>query len=653
MNCKKNNIKYLRPLIVAIVAIPILGVIFDIGIRFKLPILIKMENISEFSLALIQIQATIATLMLSIIGILSGVLSDQYMGVSVSYYFLEIKPRPLTHKNIIYAEFILLVLSLIGYVFLLYNFLFSIFISSLILIVVSIEEIYEVFKGKEYVEDNIKEYINSEFKIIEDTKVKEEKEVKENIEDTEEIKKGVEIAGQFVEHWKSIASSQTTKEFEQCSMIFWKIFTFLLHNKKIDKINSYTESMALSLLQGESQSCKLRGLLFVNDVYRKAREWIEKKVEEEKKEEKKEYINQPIDLIDKVYDSWYFALCSIDAEITKQTFIESFGEYAHDKYNPPKYRTLKKNNLNVNFYHWFDFFSRNVLYINLFVKHRHDILQERINFLAKILGNYVTEQSRKLYYFDFEYWQKLITDNLNIYGDELFYKMKINVSEEKKDSYYDSIVERNFYICVGYILNGLTKLVIQGWFPEEKIDKVCRYNLLHCMSIHFFMYYIIKNRINEAEIEQIDGVITEKKFIKSLINFYDVHTCIGLENKLLLDIQMEKELEKIPYRFSELYPTVTDGDKLIVWSYFLYVAVTIDMKQHNSKNILADLTQTHDFKNINKKLNKKLNEEIYLKQEFTHLHKYLSENELSDSEAQDLTNRMIAYLDAAKKSKEK
>lgn len=77
------------------------------------------------------------------------------------------------------------------------------------------------------------------------------------------------------------------------------------------------------------------------------------------------------------------------------------------------------------------------------------------------------------------------------------------------------------------------------------------------------------------------------------------------------------------------------------------------MKQHNSKNILADLTQTHDFKNINKKLNKKLNEEIYLKQEFTHLHKYLSENELSDSEAQDLTNRMIAYLDAAKKSKEK
>ena len=108
---------------------------------------------------------------------------------------------------------------------------------------------------------------------------------------------------------------------------------------------------------------------------------------------------------------------------------------------------------------------------------------------------------------------------------------------------------------------------------------------------------------------------------------------------------MEKELEKIPKRFPELYPTVEDGDKKIVWSYFLYVVVTIDMKKYHSKSILADLTQTDDFKNINKKLN--------LKKDFTYLHKYLSENELSDSEAQDLTNRMIAYLDAAKKSKEK
>jgi putative uncharacterized protein (fragment) len=77
------------------IAFLFLGAMIDSMVICKqILVIIKVENISEFSLALIQIQATIVTLMLSIIGILSGVLSDQYMGVSVSYYFLEIKPRP-------------------------------------------------------------------------------------------------------------------------------------------------------------------------------------------------------------------------------------------------------------------------------------------------------------------------------------------------------------------------------------------------------------------------------------------------------------------------------------------------------------------------------------------------------------------------------
>ena len=86
MNYKKSNRKYLRPLIVAtLVAIPILGVIFDIGISLKqIPILVKIEDLREFSLVLIQIQVTIVTLTLSIIGILSAFIPNIYMGVLIS-----------------------------------------------------------------------------------------------------------------------------------------------------------------------------------------------------------------------------------------------------------------------------------------------------------------------------------------------------------------------------------------------------------------------------------------------------------------------------------------------------------------------------------------------------------------------------------------
>lgn len=126
MICKKNNIEdFWLFILFFTISFLLLGAIIDSMVICKqIPVIIKVENISEFSLALIQIQATIVTLMLSIIGILSGVLSDQYMGVSVSYYFLEIKPYPLTHKTIVYAEFILLGFSLIGYVFLLFLYLY-------------------------------------------------------------------------------------------------------------------------------------------------------------------------------------------------------------------------------------------------------------------------------------------------------------------------------------------------------------------------------------------------------------------------------------------------------------------------------------------------------------------------------------------------
>lgn len=632
MSYKNSTTGYFRFLIIAIlIAIPILGVVFDLGISLKqMPILVKIEDLREFSLVLIQIQATIVTLTLSVISILSGFLSDFYMGISISYYFLEINPRPLTHKKIISAEFLLLGVSLIAYTFSLYNFVAFIFITSSITIVLSIGEMYEVFKGKKYAEDAIKKHMTDIF------------------EKAQNIEKIENYAREYIKNWKAIAASQSTEEFKEYYDVFFKLIFTLLERQKIDKINSYTEEVAVNLLHHDSQDCKLRGLLFVNDVYKKTREWIEKKVKEEKKEkekeEKKEYINQPIDLIDKVYASWYSALYSLDAEIVKQKFIDSFGQDVCDLY----VNKLEENPQDQ-FYHWYDFFTRNIFYVKIFM-HGGSFVEESTIYLTRQIGNYIEKQSKKAYFFDFPYWQKLINDGLRIEPENLSYKMKIKTEGYctglQEEEYNRMVAERDIHLSIGYIMNNQTELVVNGWFTNKKPSDGTSWHILRkCMSVHFFMYYMIKNRINEAEIEQIDGVITEKKFIKSLINFYYEHTCIGLENKLLLDIQMEKELEKIPKRFPELYPTVEDGDKKIVWSYFLYVVVTIDMKKYHSKSILADLTQTDDFKNINKKLN--------LKKDFTYLHKYLSENELSDSEAQDLTNRMIAYLDAAKKSKEK
>ena len=478
MSYKNSTTGYFRFLIIAIlIAIPILGVVFDLGISLKqMPILVKIEDLREFSLVLIQIQATIVTLTLSVIGILSGFLSDFYMGISISYYFLEINPRPLTHKKIIYAEFLLLGVSLIAYTFSLYNFVAFIFITSLITIVLSIGKMYEVFKGKKYAEDKVKEHVTDIFAKA------------QNIEKIEKY------AREYIKNWKAIASSQSTEEFKEYYDVFFKLIFTLLECQKIDKINSYTEEVAVNLLQHDSQDCKIRGLLFVNDVYKKTREWIEKKVKEkqkeekeEKKEQKKAYINQPIDLIDKVYASWYSALYSLDAEIVKQKFIDSFGQHVCDLY----VNKLEENPQDQ-FYHWYDFFTRNIFYVKIFMQGGYFVEKSTI-YLTRQMGNYIEKQSKKAYFFDFPYWQKLINDGLRIEPKNLSYKMKIKTegycTELQKEEYNRLVAERDIHLSIGYIMNNQTELVVNGWFTnKQSSDGASWHILLKCMSVHFFMY---------------------------------------------------------------------------------------------------------------------------------------------------------------------
>lgn len=524
MICKKNNIEdFWLFILFFTISFLLLGAIIDSMVICKqIPVIIKVENISEFSLALIQIQATIVTLMLSIIGILSGVLSDQYMGVSVSYYFLEIKPYPLTHKKIVYAEFILLGFSLIGYVFLLYNFLFSIFISSLILIVVSIVEMYEVFKGKKYIEDNIKEYINSKFKIIEDTKSKEEKEVKENTEDTEEIKKGIEIAGEFVEHWKSIVSSQTTEEFEQYSVIFWKIFIFLLHNKKIDNINSYTESMALSLLQSESQSCKLRGMLFINDVYQEIKLWIDKHRSRAKT------INQRIEFTDRISAVWYSTLCLLDDEVTKVAFEEYFWKKVET------YDYKKKKDQEIKF-QWFDYFTKTILYVHSYISPFGKQFDTVMN-LANRLGDYVIKQKKMGHRLDEDYWSLIIAKG---YDYSEYFRKK---DENEQNLYIYYLILRDFNICFGYLMNCQTEMILQGLCSGDAIGDLAYYEpqLKKLTLIHCLMYYIVnrgeKHGIPKGIRKKTNQLLLNNEFQHSVTEWYiELNEC---EN-LLLKIRAE------------------------------------------------------------------------------------------------------------------
>ena len=107
-----------------------------------------------------QIQATVGTLVFTITTLIAGNVSDSYMGVSISDFYLNIKPWILTQKILIILVLGLNMISIILHSLGCYNTVFFSFISTLIAILTSITEIYSALKGKNKQHQEIEPYIS-------------------------------------------------------------------------------------------------------------------------------------------------------------------------------------------------------------------------------------------------------------------------------------------------------------------------------------------------------------------------------------------------------------------------------------------------------------------------------------------------------------
>lgn len=79
----------------------VIGAICDWNVLVQSNILIPIDDIEAFSLTIIQIQATVGTLIFTIIALITGNISDSYIGVSISDFYLNLKPWKLTQKYLL------------------------------------------------------------------------------------------------------------------------------------------------------------------------------------------------------------------------------------------------------------------------------------------------------------------------------------------------------------------------------------------------------------------------------------------------------------------------------------------------------------------------------------------------------------------------
>lgn len=124
-------------------------------------LLSKDQDMRGMMLVLFQVQASVATLGIALISILTSFSDKVVFGLPISRYVLHMRPRILKHKIIVILELLLLVINYMMLCFNFYNIVAGIFIISIVLLAFMINTTYIVFNGIDFLKKEIHSFILS------------------------------------------------------------------------------------------------------------------------------------------------------------------------------------------------------------------------------------------------------------------------------------------------------------------------------------------------------------------------------------------------------------------------------------------------------------------------------------------------------------
>jgi len=109
----------------------------------------------------LQIHATLLSLTIALIAVMSGLISDSYMGISYTDFRLNIRPIGYNQHTIIKRSLAYVAIAALSFWFRLYYFVAGLLFCELILIYISFCSIYSIFKGRQYLQKEMKDYMQS------------------------------------------------------------------------------------------------------------------------------------------------------------------------------------------------------------------------------------------------------------------------------------------------------------------------------------------------------------------------------------------------------------------------------------------------------------------------------------------------------------
>lgn len=252
-NLKKKIKKEEQAYVYVILAITIVSIIDEVIVKNGHAILYVL-NYDAVSLVVIQIQATVQTLSIALLALISGKSDDSYMGINHNHFMFNIRPCIFTQKKIIYGLIFLLVSNIFFHMFKLYNVVIAVFIVVCILIYISVKEIYSAVMGQSRISLNagIESYYRS-FTTE-----------SENIIRTEEALKMLCMG------WKSDVQNQSTLEYEKYQEVFNCFLKKLLLSPSSDTqllIERESSKLLNAICKSKDISDKEKSLWFLDNFY--------------------------------------------------------------------------------------------------------------------------------------------------------------------------------------------------------------------------------------------------------------------------------------------------------------------------------------------------------------------------------------------------
>lgn len=566
--------------VVGIVLCFIIGSVCDWFVAIKGLILIYINDIASFSLTVLQIQATLGALSIAIIALLTGAISDSYMGISVSDYYLNIRPWKLKQKVLIFVSLGLCLFGVFFHSLKLYNLVTGSFVATLIVISISIIEIYSAFGGKNVGNREIEAYINY------------------ILESDIDYNKKVNILQNYVLDWKKNIDSQDKESYEKYFDIFQKYLLVLWKSEMGGStmvIQQQCYSMLYCFFGSEKALTKERGIDFLQNIYLIIwKEILKCKSKEELLNKSKvgfslftEIGSEMLQSIDDL------SIECVERKLLFSYFVDSVQRVAV----------------------WFivDEKENCELYRHSVISYENEI-SELIRF-SRYIGYYLAKQKQKNSIVNQRIWVNI----LNRWSAFSSY----NIPEDKENIFLKDRVVIYFNYCYGLLLNGHENIVKEGVYftgINNAIKLNNKYQALFYLLVHCYLYYLAERESEDCITENV------KLSAKNILNDVEAKGAFGslismlVENAEWLDIEMYKNMRNILKGY-ELYPKYFSAKRMIiedvVTDFYIFLILFMDHEYYLPELLERNISDTITYRYVS------TGQEVETKRMFTNLFKLI------------------------------